>query len=113
MEGKIREFGEEIIYTRNPSSTISDELIDSLKSAYDVSKEKEVLVVVEGEEDLASLVAILLAPRGATVIYGLPDKGVVVVDVGEKEKEIVRKTLERCKEHGAGDNRKERKSTIK
>ena len=113
MEERIKKFGEEVIHVKNPPSIISDELIDSLRFAYSMSKEKKVLIVVEGEEDLASLVAILLAPEGATVIYGLPDKGIVLVEVTDKEKEVVRRTLERCMEHGAGDNRKEGESSVK
>jgi len=104
MKRKIELFGEEVINVENPPSVISDELIKCIEYAYRISKNRNVLIIVRGEEDLASLIAILLAPRGATVIYGLPDKGVVLVDVTDKEKEIVRKTLERCREHGAGDN---------
>ena len=52
-------------------------------------------IEVEGEEDLAALPAILMAPAGANVIYGLPSHGMVVVKVGEKEKEVVRKFIEK------------------
>ncbi len=37
------------------------------------------LVMVEGEEDLLTLVAVLEAPENALVAYGLPNEGVVVV----------------------------------
>lgn len=104
MKKVIERFGDERIEVKNPPSIISDDLIKAIDWAYKSAKDKKIIVVVEGEEDLSSLIAILLAPRGATVIYGLPDKGVVILDVSDKEKDIVRKTLERCKEHGAGDN---------
>jgi len=47
--------------------------------------EKEV-ICVSGQEDLAVLPAILLAPMGSFVIYGQPGQGFVVVEVLEKTK---------------------------
>jgi len=35
----------------------------------------------KGEEDLAALLAIAMAPISSVIIYGLPDKGAVVVRV--------------------------------
>ncbi|HHF59362.1 MAG TPA: DUF359 domain-containing protein [Thermoplasmatales archaeon] len=103
MKRIIESFGDEKIHAKNPPSTITTDLIDSIKRAYSVSERKKVLIIVEGEEDLSSLPAILLAPEGVTIIYGLPDKGIVLIDVTEKEKELVRNVLERCRKHGAGD----------
>ena len=52
-------------------------------------------IVVEGEEDLATLAAISLANLGAKVIYGMPDKGMVVVDVNQRSKKRANSFLER------------------
>ena len=49
---------------------------------------------MDGEEDLATLPAIKLE-NGAKVIYGMPDKGMVVVDVNQQTKERANKLLER------------------
>ncbi len=38
-------------------------------------------IVVKGEEDLLTLVAVLFAPENAFVVYGQPYSGVVVVKV--------------------------------
>jgi len=103
MKRTIESFGDEKIYAKNPPSTITADLIDSIKKGYSASKGKKVLIIVEGEEDLSSLPAILLAPEGVTIIYGLPDRGIVLIDVTEKEKELVRNVLKRCEKHGAGD----------
>ncbi|RLF55455.1 MAG: DUF359 domain-containing protein [Thermoplasmata archaeon] len=105
MRREIEMFGDRIMEVENPPSVITDELMRGLREACKLIGRKRVLVKVDGEEDLASLVAILHAPKGATVIYGLPDKGVVILEVGDKEKEMVKKLLERCRAHGAGDNR--------
>lgn len=100
MKKMIEEFGDERIYVNNPPSIITDDLIKSIEVAYKKSKNRNILLIINGEEDLASLITIYLAPPGATVIYGLPDKGVVLIDVTDKEKEIVKKTLERCAKYG-------------
>jgi uncharacterized protein (UPF0218 family) len=46
-------------------------------------------VVVNGEEDLLTLVAILVAPNGSIVAYGQPEVGIVLVRIStEKKSEI-------------------------
>jgi hypothetical protein len=70
-------------YIKNPKGTISEECIDIFLSA--LSSPKPVRIVVEGEEDLLALVAIISSPEGSRVLYGQPMEGLVVVRV---EKEI-------------------------
>jgi uncharacterized protein (UPF0218 family) len=71
----------------NPAGIITDELIRALCEAF--ASEKPLRIFVRGEEDLATLPVILLAPLGAVVLYGQPDEGVVFVRVtGEKKAEI-------------------------
>ncbi len=91
-EWKIED-DEKIIKVKNPPGMITEELWNAIKKAYEM-KEK-IRIEVDGEEDLAALPAILMAPIGANVIYGLPSHGMVVVKVGEKEKEVVRKFIEK------------------
>ena len=43
-------------------------------------------IYVEGEEDLATLPAVLLSPTGSMVAYGQPGEGVVLVEVDESKK---------------------------
>jgi uncharacterized protein (UPF0218 family) len=43
-------------------------------------------VLVEGEEDLLTLVAIIVAPVGSIVAYGQPGEGIVIVRVTVKKK---------------------------
>jgi uncharacterized protein (UPF0218 family) len=38
---------------------------------------------VEGEEDLAAVPAVIVAPAGASVVYGQPGEGMVLVDADE------------------------------
>ena len=69
----------------NPPGCITNELWNSIDNSYKKISKKRVIIEVDGEEDLATLPAILLAPnRDVTIIYGMPDKGVVVVKAIEE-----------------------------
>ena len=52
-------------------------------------------IEIEGEEDLASLAAIYLAPSDVTIIYGLPDKGALVVKPTRENKKFVKEILDK------------------
>ena len=43
-------------------------------------------VLVDGEEDLLTLVAVAVAPKGSLVVYGQPGEGIVLVRVTEGKK---------------------------
>ena len=77
----------------NPPGTLSISLIEALRRALETSK--PVLVVVNGEEDLAVLPVLVLAPTGASVVYGQPGEGMVHVTVTEEKKTHVRELLDR------------------
>lgn len=89
----LKKYGDIKIRVKNQPATISEELWEAVKKAYELCKDKTVAIVVDGEEDLASLAAIALAPSDVTVIYGLPNKGVVLIEVTQREKEIVNDVL--------------------
>lgn len=77
----------ETVMLQNNSGTISDEAWHVLSSS--VRQKGNVKVVVDGEEDLLTLVAIIEAPEGALVVYGQPNEGMVYVEVtGSKKNEI-------------------------
>ena len=77
----------------NEAGTISEELYCEIeKSIFEGKKTK---IIVNGEEDLATLPVIKHCQMGAKVIYGMPDKGMVVVDVNQQTKERANKLLER------------------
>ncbi|MBI3379853.1 pantetheine-phosphate adenylyltransferase [Candidatus Gottesmanbacteria bacterium] len=74
---------------QNPPGSISTELIDAIATAYKeiIQSDKPKIIKVSGEEDLAGVPAILLAPLGSIVLYGQPGEGVVAVEVTEEKKE--------------------------
>ncbi|MHC1605564.1 MAG: GTP-dependent dephospho-CoA kinase family protein [Candidatus Methanofastidiosia archaeon] len=73
------------IIVKNPKSTITKELWEAIKSS-DFKNRK---IFIDGEEDLATLPAILFAPEGSMVIYGQPDEGVVIVRVTKEKKDEI------------------------
>ena len=89
----IEGIGDKRIKVVNNPGTISDELLKAIKDS--IGSGNNVRIEVDGEEDLASLAAISLSKIGTKVIYGMPDKGMVVVDVNQQTKERANKLLER------------------
>lgn len=75
------------ITVKNPQSEITDELVDAIKKGY-----KRILV--EGEEDLAALPAILYSDENSVIVYGQPLEGIMVIRPTEENKNKVRETLE-------------------
>ena len=53
-------------------------------------KEREAVIVVDGEEDLLTLPAIVESPDDAFVVYGQPSEGLVVVtETAARKREIL------------------------
>ncbi len=77
----------------NEAATLSADLVRALVNG--IRDAERVLVVVDGEEDLAALPAIAAAPDGATVVYGQPGEGMVRVAVDDAVRADVRDLLER------------------
>ena len=88
----IEGIGDKSIKVVNNPGTISDELLKAIKDS--IGSGNNVRIEVDGEEDLASLAAISLSKIGTKVIYGMPDKGMVVVDVDQQSKARVNSLLE-------------------
>jgi uncharacterized protein (UPF0218 family) len=80
-----------LLRARNPPGTITDEAIGAVREA--MVREKPARVMVQGEEDLLAIPAVIYAPAGARVYYGQPGKGIVVVSVTALAKERNRKLL--------------------
>lgn len=70
------------IDVENPAATLSEELLEALGAALDA--DGTTVIVVDGEEDLVAVPAIVAAPLGASVVYGQPDEGMVLATVDEE-----------------------------
>lgn len=77
----------------NPAATLSEALLETLVWAVD--EPEPTTILVEGEEDLATLPAVLVAPAGASVVYGQPGAGMVHVQVDDAVRADLRDLLER------------------
>jgi uncharacterized protein (UPF0218 family) len=95
MKRRILEFKGVHIRVKNSPAMISDELWDAIATGYAQIQTSPCCIEVDGEEDLAALAAIYLAPSDVTVIYGLPDKGVVVIKATQANKQMIKEILDK------------------
>lgn len=77
----------------NPQAHITEAAWEKLGAA--LTSSKKTVIEVKGEEDLLSIPAVLLAPEGSFVIYGLPGEGMVVVRCDSQAKAHVNDLLAR------------------
>ena len=85
-----------VVNIKNQAGTITDEAWIALEQAAENSS--RVKIVVDGEEDLLALVAILTMPENSLVLYGQPPhKGIVVVKANSENKKKAQSILERMK----------------
>lgn len=82
----------EILHLKNPPGTLSEEAWSVIREA--LALERRTKVLVDGEEDLLTLVAVLCAPENSLVVYGQPREGIVVVKVTEEAKETMRRIVD-------------------
>jgi uncharacterized protein (UPF0218 family) len=64
-----------------PAGTLSENLIQELQNAFQRERNNPYTIIVHGEEDLATLPAILLADTGTSIVYGQPGEGIVHMEV--------------------------------
>jgi len=95
VKKKIQSFGKKRVIIKNPPRCISGNLWKGIESAFNNLEKNSLLIEIDGEEDLAALPAILLAPGNVTIIYGLPNKGVVVVKASKEHKRKVKEILDK------------------
>ena len=76
------------VTVENPPATLTRELLTALAEA--VHAGTPTTIMVDGEEDLATLPAVLAVPDGASVVYGQPGEGMVHVRVDATVRERVR-----------------------
>ncbi|MGA2239899.1 MAG: DUF359 domain-containing protein [Candidatus Bathyarchaeia archaeon] len=72
-----------IFRVRNDPGTIGSEAWAAVEEAVESG---DAMMIVDGEEDLLTLVAMAVAPLGSFVIYGQPDEGLVLVEVDDSAK---------------------------
>jgi uncharacterized protein (UPF0218 family) len=96
IEAEMTEFwpaADSVREVDNPAASITAALVEAIETG--LAEPGPTRIVVDGEEDLAVVPAVLLAPTGATVVYGQPGEGMVAVDVDQGTQSTVRSLLER------------------
>lgn len=95
----LKNYEQEIIKVKNPPGHITNELVNAVKDAYSgiITDGRQRIIEVAGEEDLAGVPAVLLAPLGSLILYGQPGEGVVMVEVTEEKKEKLMRLIEQYK----------------
>ena len=86
-----------IFRVRNDPGTIGSEAWAAVKEAVESG---DAIMIVDGEEDLLTLVAIAVAPLGSFVMYGQPGEGLVMVEVDRSAKERACSFVERMTRAG-------------
>jgi uncharacterized protein (UPF0218 family) len=81
------------VKVQNPAATLSRDLMDQIRTS--LQGRDKIKIIVEGEEDLATLPAILYAPLGSVVVYGQPNEGSVLVDVTAEKKLHIEELMKR------------------
>lgn len=75
----------------NHPGTINPEIIHLYES---LSNSSNQIIKVEGEEDLIAVALVLLQPLQSVVIYGQPDRGLVIIEITEDKKEQMKLLLQ-------------------
>ncbi|AQL44509.1 hypothetical protein BV210_07700 [Halorientalis sp. IM1011] len=101
IEDHVREAIDAGVFDRevevvNAAAGLSAALLSATVSAVDAAADGEsTVIVVDGEEDLATLPAIAAVPTGASVVYGQPDEGMVLVECDDAIKSTVSDLFDR------------------
>jgi uncharacterized protein (UPF0218 family) len=85
------------VTVENPPAVLTTGLLQTLQDAIGRAGTGSTLVVVDGEEDLATLPALVAAPTGASIVYGQPGEGMVLVEVDLTSTDRARDLLSRMR----------------
>jgi cytidyltransferase-like protein len=69
----------------NPHAIITPELFEAIQSVF--ATKTQTVILIDGEDDLAVLPVLLIAPLGFSIFYGQPNEGLVQLIVNEENKE--------------------------
>jgi uncharacterized protein (UPF0218 family) len=78
---------------KNPPGGIAAAAVESIRQA--LAAKKPARLLVDGEEDLLAIPAILLSPEGSSLFYGQPGQGIVMVTADAAAKQRSRTLLRR------------------
>jgi len=100
VKKRIRHPAYHEVSVKNPAGTITPELVTAIKDA--MRCEHPIRIFVLGEEDLAVMPAVVLAPLSSIVIYGQPSSGCVLIRVTREKKKEMRELLKQMEDTNDG-----------
>ena len=77
------------VTVENPQSEITGELWVAIERLFMDKTKRFKKILVEGEEDLAVMPAVLHGDGDTVVLYGQPDRGIVIIEVTEQKKKEI------------------------
>ena len=80
----------------NPAGQITNELVREIASA--LERNVPTQHMVEGEEDLAALACVAMAPLGSCLVYGVPGKGMAMIRVDQEAVRQARSMIDSMEE---------------
>lgn len=89
----LENFGGKTVRVENPPGVIKSKFWEVIKES--LQSNCPVKIIVEGEEDLAVTPFIMEGDSDTVILYGLMEKGFVLVNINKDVKEKVRKLLDR------------------
>lgn len=91
-DDRIRSYGTAVTNTKCPPGRMTAAMYNAVLLA--ATSKGTTRIEVDGEEDLAVMPAIIHLEPGASVIYGLPNRGATIVKVDEESRRVAREFLE-------------------
>lgn len=88
----IETTGFDVVEITNPAGTLTPNAWRAIHEA--LSKKGSTQILVDGEEDLLTLVAVLEAPEKSLVVYGQPHEGIVITSVDRRTKQRVSRIID-------------------
>jgi uncharacterized protein (UPF0218 family)/oligoribonuclease NrnB/cAMP/cGMP phosphodiesterase (DHH superfamily) len=85
QEKVLKKYGTLSFKCRNPAGVLTVDSWKTIENALSAGAPSR--IEVNGEEDLVALAVLFLAPSGTNLVYGQPNKGIVLVEVTDELKQ--------------------------
>lgn len=89
----IKAEAKKTFYVTNPPGALTPEVWTTVQRA--LKQNRTTKVLVDGEEDLLTLVAVSQAPANSLVVYGQPHTGVVAITVTTQTKKKIQQVIDK------------------
>ncbi len=92
----VKNFDAREVKVKNPPGVLTRGVFSEIEKS--LKRAENTRIIIDGEEDLTALAAILAASDGTFVVYGQPNEGIVVVKVDKKIRDEVKGMISRMEE---------------